>query len=241
MSLQGWMKSLLVLGGTGFIGKGLCKKAIEKGYKVFSVSRRGTPSTLNQPWMEKVEWVQGDALNPTSYSQILPNVSAVVHSIGILSENSIIQRLSTGNANFAYGGTFETFNRDSAINILKAAESYPNIKSFAYISADEGFPSFIVDKKYFSTKREAEAAVLNSKFNAHIFRPGYVYSEDRPISLTLQMFIRMGMFVAPFLDIPPPIRLDNLAEAVINSIDKEITGIFSSRNIEELNVNKQHP
>jgi predicted alpha/beta hydrolase len=53
---------LLVLGGTGFVGSTVTKLALDRGYEVVSLSRRGQPPTgsslAGQP---KVKWVQGDA------------------------------------------------------------------------------------------------------------------------------------------------------------------------------------
>ena len=62
MQAAGGKGKLLVLGGTGFVGSTVTKLALDRGYEVVSLSRRGQPPTgsslAGQP---KVKWVQGDA------------------------------------------------------------------------------------------------------------------------------------------------------------------------------------
>ena len=57
---------LLVLGGTGFVGSTICRKAVQAGYSVVSVSRRGQPpggvsSGDGGDELTQVDWRKGDA------------------------------------------------------------------------------------------------------------------------------------------------------------------------------------
>ena len=49
-----------VFGGSGFVGKAVCKTLAAKGVAVTSVSRSGRPADA-EPWMDKVDWVAADA------------------------------------------------------------------------------------------------------------------------------------------------------------------------------------
>ena len=53
-------KKLLVLGGSGYLGSRICRAAVEAGYKVTALSRRGGPPKMD-PALEQVEWRIGDA------------------------------------------------------------------------------------------------------------------------------------------------------------------------------------
>lgn len=60
---------LLVLGGTGFLGQTICKRAVVEGYAVTSVSRRGvlpdmTPSS-------SIDYRKGDAREKETIASIL--------------------------------------------------------------------------------------------------------------------------------------------------------------------------
>lgn len=62
MQAAGGKGKLLVLGGTGFVGSTVTKLALDRGYEVVSLSRRGQPATDSSlAGQTQVKWVQGDA------------------------------------------------------------------------------------------------------------------------------------------------------------------------------------
>ncbi|ODQ65832.1 NAD(P)-binding protein [Nadsonia fulvescens var. elongata DSM 6958] len=92
MSSQTLKKSLVVVGGTGFLGKRICQAAVAAGWQVTSVSRYGKlkslptgPPTQNS-WISQVNWVSADVFNKESLAPQLRNADAVVHSMGVLFE-----------------------------------------------------------------------------------------------------------------------------------------------------------
>jgi uncharacterized protein YbjT (DUF2867 family) len=64
---------LLILGGTGFVGQTLCKRASLEGYSVTSLSRRGLPSpegaTKSAPG--GIDYRMGDASKIESITNLL--------------------------------------------------------------------------------------------------------------------------------------------------------------------------
>ena len=65
---------LLVLGGTGFLGQTICKRATLEGYSITSLSRRGLPSPgagSESLVGSNVEYRSGDARKIESIQNIL--------------------------------------------------------------------------------------------------------------------------------------------------------------------------
>lgn len=82
MQAAGGKGKLLVLGGTGFVGSTVTKLALDRGYEVVSLSRRGQPSTgsslAGQP---KVKWVQGDATKAgCNFSKVISRLHYIHYS-----------------------------------------------------------------------------------------------------------------------------------------------------------------
>ena len=69
-----------VFGGSGLIGKAVCKTLAAKGVAVTSVSRSGRPADA-EPWMDKVDWVAADAAKD-SLAAALDGAGACVSCVG---------------------------------------------------------------------------------------------------------------------------------------------------------------
>lgn len=127
---------------------------------------------------KKVHWASGNSLEPSSYDDLLPGVTDVVHSVGILMETN----------NNGSPVTFEMMNRDTgiktqqwtilkflhsslAITVANEVAKLPSIKSFVYISASEISP--LINQRYYTSKREAEDYLFKQEnFKTVAFRPG---------------------------------------------------------------------
>ena len=75
---------LLVLGGTGFVGRELVKRARQKGFTVVSISRRGK---LIGETDESVTWVSGDASQFKTVQAVIDDFGpfdGCVHAVGLL-------------------------------------------------------------------------------------------------------------------------------------------------------------
>lgn len=90
---------LLILGGTGFLGQTICRRALLEGYKVTSLSRRGLPPVTNDEKIEQrsisskggsIDFRKGDARKDDVISSILQEGGyvGVVHCIGLLLDDA---------------------------------------------------------------------------------------------------------------------------------------------------------
>lgn len=119
------------------------------------------------------------------------------------------------------------------------------VESFVYISA--AFAPPIVPNRYITTKREAEHALLtdSSGFRPIIFRPGFLSTPDRPLTLPLAGLLQISSAVLgkslrgtiPLAQAAstPPFSMETLARAIMNAVENDqIRGIVDVDGIEEL-------
>ncbi|MWV65255.1 NAD(P)H-binding protein [Halorubrum sp. JWXQ-INN 858] len=153
------MATLLVVGGSGFIGRSVCRMAVRDGHDVRSVSRRGRPD-VDAPWTDRVSWTSADLFRPNVWRDRLDGVDAVVHSVGTLTEAP------------TEGVTFERTNGDAAVITALEAER-AGVGTFVFLSSAVKPPG--VRGAYLIAKRRAEASIAGLDFDAVTLRPGPVY------------------------------------------------------------------
>ena len=194
---------LLVTGGNGFIGRRVCKRAIEAGHTVTSVARSGPPDTDTGPWADGVTWVAADVFAPHEWRTHLTDADCLVHSIGTISEDPDA------------GVTFERINGDSAIIAALEAER-AGVDRVVYISSSATPP--LVREAYITARRRAEAALTDLDMETVIPRFGPVYGPDQPHfpALANRFFAALGRFdvVASRLGDDRPFQVDRAATIV---------------------------
>lgn len=205
--------SILVVGGNGFLGSAVCRRALAKGLDVASISSSGqpfrTPKGHVPGWTNKVKWHAASALDPSSYASLLNGKTAVVHTLGVLLEGGYKNSLKEGDIlglassfvrNFGLEsgnpltrekpGEYEAINRDSALRVFEtykeAAPPEDAGKTFVYVSAEDVFRPF-VPKRYIDTKRQAEEEISR------------ICEEISPAAAIRDVFIRPGLMYHPHL------------------------------------------
>lgn len=79
--------TVLVTGGTGFLGAYIIDELVQQGYAVRALRRKSSklPFFILQTTWDKVEWVEGDILDVVSLQDALEGVDAVIHSAAVVS------------------------------------------------------------------------------------------------------------------------------------------------------------
>lgn len=152
---------ILVLGGTGFLGQAVCKRALAEGFQVTSLSRRGLPPRLaseddDGPPLSttfEIDYRQGDARIETSVSNILSEggYTGIVHCIGLLLDEtsglSLLNQLVSGSRSIPdANSTYDTITRLTAFNAIDMATEYAasnQLDDFAFCftsAAEAGWP-----------------------------------------------------------------------------------------------------
>ncbi|CAM9399741.1 unnamed protein product [Ascophyllum nodosum] len=244
---------ILILGGTGFIGATVSRIAIESGFQVTSLSRRGAPSAETNPTATTtgVTFLEGDATDPEFLQRVIKegNYDGVVHAVGMLFASSL-NRFASGSGSVpGPGTTYDKITRQTAFAAAAAlddlaAQGGPQ-RPFVFISAAEAKWSFdgvfaetpvawLHD--YLVAKRAAEDELLNNKpsLRGIVLRPSLVWTMTRPGALlpvaAFQIGSRLGL---PFID--RPVNVETLASAAVAGLmDDNVRGVQDWKKMEEL-------
>ena len=185
---------LLVVGGSGFLGRKICREAVKQGWGVTSVSRGGRPQSLHSPfaeaWSNKVHWLRGDALDRQKFQEackpVLKECNAVVYCLGTLFDNTSYKKLiscatqaTTSSPSSPTTGGYEKLNYQGAMNVSAAlidssssgATSGP-LKRFVYLSSELPLAEALLPE-YATSKSKAERDLAAIPLlETTIFRPG---------------------------------------------------------------------
>lgn len=203
---------LLVTGGSGFIGREVCRLARKNGHAVASVSRGGAPDRY-EPWHDDVEWVAADVLDPGAWRSRLKRVDAVVHSIGIVEESPP-------------ESTFERLNGDAGVIAGLEAER-AGVERFVHLSAGVRPP--LTRGAYLDAKRRAERALSGLDFGLTVLRPGPVYGAGQPhfpapVDRLFALLDSLGPLATP-LGSSRPLPVGAVARAALAAAEGELSGI----------------
>ncbi|XP_071724028.1 uncharacterized protein At1g32220, chloroplastic-like [Rutidosis leptorrhynchoides] len=224
---------LVVLGGNGFVGSSICKVAVSKGIEVVSLSRSGRPA-YSDSWVDQVTWVSGDVFY-INWDDILLGATAVVSTLGGFGSEEQMIRIN-GEANAV---------------AVTAAKDY-GVPKFILISVhDYNLPPFLLSSGYFTGKRKAESEVLSRYPNSGVvLRPGFIYGKRKVNGYEIPLDVigeplekilgSVESFTKPLRSLPasdlllaPPISVDDVALAAVNSISDDSFGVFTIEQIKE--------
>eukprot|EP00633_Aureoumbra_lagunensis_P008540 CAMPEP_0197321316 /NCGR_PEP_ID=MMETSP0891-20130614/64413_1 /TAXON_ID=44058 ORGANISM="Aureoumbra lagunensis, Strain CCMP1510" /NCGR_SAMPLE_ID=MMETSP0891 /ASSEMBLY_ACC=CAM_ASM_000534 /LENGTH=280 /DNA_ID=CAMNT_0042813135 /DNA_START=81 /DNA_END=923 /DNA_ORIENTATION=+ len=252
-------KKLLVLGGSGYVGREVSRRAVRRGWEVTSLSRRGINPESGDPVMEAVNWVAGDATDPNVVKPLVNEVDAVVHAVGLLFDvDSKLDKLnlivSGSGSKPDEGSTYDRITRLTAFNAIDAANSKLRLPfaprvPFLFVSAAEaGWPTVqfgdIVEdrlapewlKRYLAAKRAVEAKLGDSVTTLRpvIFRPSLIWSWTKldvlPIIPVFNIASAVGV---PFVD--RTVKVSTLADAIITALtDDSVEGVQRFMQMDEL-------
>ncbi len=217
------IKHILVTGGSGFVGKQVCKLASSKGIPVVSISPSGTPPGINDGEYKTVIWVAADVFDPETWKDYLFDCSAIIHCVGIIEEKPEL------------GITYQKMIYVSAKTAGIAAKA-AGVSKFVYISASAGAPE--TPETYMENKLAAENFLQSLDLDLTILRPGMIYGKEKPETIHENEMIKnllQDPIIGPQIRPSRPLPVLSVASvALAAAINKSVSGIVSVDDIEKM-------
>ena len=145
---------IFVTGGTGYIGRPLIDRLIERGHAVRALARTASAAVLPA----SATRIIGDALDPSTYAEGVAPADTFVHLVG------------TPHPNPAKAREFREVDLAS-IRAAIDASTRGRVTHFIYLSVAQPAP---VMHAYIAVRQEGEALVRATGIPATILRPWYV-------------------------------------------------------------------
>jgi len=80
--------ALLVVGGSGFAGRAVCRRAVQRGIPVISLSRSGRPEDVMSSWTDAVDWREGNAADPEVVRSLVKDCKGVISTVGTMVDST---------------------------------------------------------------------------------------------------------------------------------------------------------
>ncbi|MCF6180251.1 MAG: complex I NDUFA9 subunit family protein [Geopsychrobacter sp.] len=200
---------IFVTGGSGFVGRTLCRKLIDRGHRLSCLIRTGSEPRL--PESSQIKSITTDLFDSALLAPLIKDCDAVIHLVGIIREFTSRQI------------SFKRLHLDATRSIL-AATQQAGVKRFLHMSAN-GARNHAVSA-YHQTKWLAEEEVRKSDLDWTIFRPSLIYgAEDQFISMLCWLIKRLP--VVPVMGngeyCLQPVPVAQIALGFANALDSSVS------------------
>jgi len=199
-------RNVLVIGGTGFVGRRIVNELVGRGCRVLVPSRR-RDHAKHLIMLPTCDVVEASVHDDATLDRLVGGQDAVINLVGILHGSE---------------AKFEQAHVALTERVL-AACARARVRRYLHMSAlgaDPEGPSM-----YQRSKGRAEQAVRGSALAWTIFRPSVIFGAEDSF---LNMFARLAA-IAPFLPVGgaqvrfQPVWVEDVARAFANSLDSEAT------------------
>ena len=151
---------VFITGASGFVGHYVLYALKKAGHSVRVLIRPGSENKL--PFLEGLELVHGDILDPSPWRSKVKGSDAFIHLIGIIREFP------------KEGITFQRMHCEATLSALEAA-GHGGVSRFLHMSANGAAEDGV--SAYQSTKWKAEKLVEASGLEWTIFRPSVIFGD----------------------------------------------------------------
>ncbi len=204
-------RSILLIGGSGFIGTHIAARLADAGYRVLVPTRRyGRARHLLV--LPTVQVVEADVYDATQLDRLLQNCDAVINLVGVLHSRP----------GQPWGPAFERAHVELPRRIAKAClrNGVRRILHMSALGAAADGPSM-----YQRSKAEGEKLMFASGLDVTSFRPSVVFgADDQFLNLFAQMqrwlpLMVLGGAEAKF----QPVWVGDVADAFVHALDDPAT------------------
>lgn len=205
-------KKILLIGGTGFVGRHLARVLVDAGVQVTIPTRR-YEKNRDVTMLPSVTLVESNINDTVELERLVFGQDAVINLVGILHGDTPA---------IPYGKEFGAAHVELPKKIVAAckAAGVNRLLHMSALNAAKNAPS-----EYLRSKAAGEAAVVNSGLATTIFRPSVIFgARDSFINtfaglLQKLPFLPLGCADARF----QPVSVDDVAKAFANALDTPAT------------------
>ncbi len=209
------MKKILILGGTGFVGRHLCEKLAELPCRVTVVTRRRSKAQHLQ-MLPMVDIAEVASIESASLMPLLAEHDAVVNLVGILHGNE---------------AAFEKAHVQLPLELARACDAAGQ-RRIVHISALGA--SVDSASMYQRSKARGEAVLLGSGLDVSVLRPSVIFgSEDK----FLNTFARLQK-IFPVIPLAAshalfqPVWVEDVASAIVHCLQDAHTHATAGQTFE---------
>ena len=200
------MKKILILGGTGFVGRHLCEKLAVGDYRTTVLTRRRANARHLQ-MLPTVDVIEGSAYDAAALTPLLAEHDVVVNLVAILHGSE---------------DAFDKAHVQLPQALVKAcnAAGLRRIVHVSSLGADPAAPSM-----YQRSKARGEAVFSGSGLDVSVLRPSVIFgAEDKFLNTFASLqkffpFIPLAGSTARF----QPVWVEDVASAIVKCIDDNTT------------------
>ena len=200
------MKKILILGGTGFVGRHLCEKLAEGDYRTTVLTRRRANAKHLQ-MLPMVDVIEGSASDAATLIPMMAGHDAVVNLVAILHGNE---------------AAFDKAHVQLPLALVKACDAagQRRIIHVSSLGADLAAPSM-----YQRSKARGEAVLSSSGLDVSVLRPSVIFgAEDKFLNTFASLqkmlpFIPLAGSTARF----QPVWVEDVASALVKCIENKHT------------------
>lgn len=206
-------QTLLVLGGTGFIGRHLVARLVGEGWRVRVPTRRLSRAQPLLP-LPTVDIHECDIHDPRALESLTAGCAAVINLVGVLHSRP----------GDPWGPAFEQAHVALPRRVIEACRGQ-DVRRLLHMSALGAAGAPPLPSMYLRSKAEGERLVRESGLDWTVFRPSVVFGpDDRFLNLfaTLQRF-------APVVPLAraqtrfQPVYVGDVAQAFVNALTRPQT------------------
>ncbi len=198
---------VVILGGSGFVGRHVVAKLVALGHRVRIPTRR-REAAKHLILLPTVRVVDADVQDPAVLGPLLRGAAAVVNLIGILNESG--------------RETFVRTHVDLARTVVTACKA-AGVRRLLHMSALNASPEG--PSQYLRSKGEAEAIVAASGLDWTIFRPSVIFGREDAF---LNLFARLSR-IFPIIPLGgadarfQPVYVGDVAQCFAHAVDDSQT------------------
>jgi uncharacterized protein YbjT (DUF2867 family) len=200
----------VVLGGTGFVGRAVCERLVERSGGaggLIRVPTRRLPHGQAIRFLPTLELVEADVHDEAQLVRLLTHADAVVHLVAILHGSR---------------AAFERAHVELPATLARACKA-AGVRRVIHVSALGVAAS--APSNYLRSKAAGEAALRAAGLDLTVLRPSVIFgAEDRLMNTFAQL-----QAVAPLMPLAgsdarfQPVWVEDVASAIVRSIDDERT------------------